>query len=127
MKQVVYTLQTLRYLKDFRPERQLEDIRELKMWLLKKNTRKQPRDDENVLKRFSYRTRTVGRRRKNNRTEATNVADVSFMMTGIPVNRIAQTESNKLLNCRNLSKVKLLVKKEAVIKIARSIQEIVRD
>jgi ATP-dependent Clp protease ATP-binding subunit ClpC len=40
---------------------------------------------------------------KNNRIEVTedNVADVVSMMTGIPVNRIAQTESNKLAILRN--------------------------
>jgi ATP-dependent Clp protease ATP-binding subunit ClpC len=38
----------------------------------------------------------MGRRCENNRIEVTedNVADVVSMMTGIPVNRIAQTESN---------------------------------
>ncbi len=39
-----------------------------------------------------------------------NVADVVSMMTGIPVNRIAQTESNKLAKLPNSSKEKLLVK-----------------
>jgi ATP-dependent Clp protease ATP-binding subunit ClpC len=45
----------------------------------------------------------MGRRCENNRIEVTedNVADVVSMMTGIPVNRIAQTESNKLAIHRN--------------------------
>jgi ATP-dependent Clp protease ATP-binding subunit ClpC len=44
---------------------------------------------------------------RNNRIEVTedNVADVVSMMTGIPVNRIAQTESNKLAILPELSKV----------------------
>jgi ATP-dependent Clp protease ATP-binding subunit ClpC len=41
---------------------------------------------------------------KNNRIRVTedNVADVVSMMTGIPVNRIAQTESNKLAHLPEL-------------------------
>jgi ATP-dependent Clp protease ATP-binding subunit ClpC len=64
----------------------------------------------------------MGRRCENNRIEVTedNVADVVSMMTGIPVNRIAQTES-KLAYYRNWSKVKLLDKRSC-FKIARSIQ-----
>jgi ATP-dependent Clp protease ATP-binding subunit ClpC len=43
-----------------------------------------------------------GKKQKNNRIEVTedNVADVVSMMSGIPVNRIAQTESNKLAKLR---------------------------
>jgi ATP-dependent Clp protease ATP-binding subunit ClpA len=50
---------------------------------------------------------------KNNRIEVTdNVADVVSMMSGIPVNRIAQTESNKLANYPNSLKEKLLAKEK---------------
>jgi ATP-dependent Clp protease ATP-binding subunit ClpC len=42
-----------------------------------------------------------------------NVADVVSMMSGIPVNRIAQTESNKLAKLPELIEGKLLAK-EAV-------------
>ena len=44
------------------------------------------------------------------------------MMTGIPVNRIAQTESNKLANLPELLQGKVIGQNEAVLKIARSIQ-----
>jgi ATP-dependent Clp protease ATP-binding subunit ClpC len=44
------------------------------------------------------------------------------MMTGIPVNRIAQTESNKLAKLPELIEGKVIGQKEAVLKIARSIQ-----
>jgi ATP-dependent Clp protease ATP-binding subunit ClpC len=44
------------------------------------------------------------------------------MMTGIPVNRIAQTESNKLAILPELIESKVIGQKEAVLKIARSIQ-----
>jgi ATP-dependent Clp protease ATP-binding subunit ClpC len=44
------------------------------------------------------------------------------MMTGIPVNRIAQTESNKLAHLPELIKNKVIGQDEAVQKVARSIQ-----
>ena len=44
------------------------------------------------------------------------------MMSGIPVNRIAQTESNKLAKLPELIQGKVIGQNEAVIKIARSIQ-----
>jgi ATP-dependent Clp protease ATP-binding subunit ClpA len=59
-----------------------------------------------------------GRRLKNNRIEVTedNVADVVSMMSGIPVNRIAQTEATNW-QITNSLKEKLLAR-EAVMKIA---------
>ena len=61
---------------------------------------------------------------KSNRIQVTedNVADVVSMMTGIPVNRIAQTESNKLAHLPDLIKGKVIGQDEAVLKISRSIQ-----
>jgi ATP-dependent Clp protease ATP-binding subunit ClpC len=61
---------------------------------------------------------------KSNRIQVTedNVADVVSMMSGIPVNRIAQTESNKLAKLPELIENKVIGQKEAVLKIARSIQ-----
>src|SRR3970040_2434671 len=44
------------------------------------------------------------------------------MMTGIPVNRIAQTESNKLAKLPELIESNVIGQNEAVMKIARSIQ-----
>ncbi len=44
------------------------------------------------------------------------------MMTGIPVNRIAQTESNKLAHLPELIQNKVIGQNEAVLKIARAIQ-----
>mgnify|MGYP000155898344 CR=1 FL=1 len=57
---------------------------------------------------------------KNNRILVTedNVADVVSMMTGIPVNRIAQTESNKLAQLPELIEGKVIGQKEAVLKAA---------
>ncbi|MFV0541857.1 MAG: ATP-dependent Clp protease ATP-binding subunit [Aestuariibaculum sp.] len=51
-----------------------------------------------------------------------NVADVVSMMTGIPVNRIAQTEINKLAELPNLIKGKVIGQDEAVAKVVKAIQ-----
>lgn len=51
-----------------------------------------------------------------------NVADVISMMTGIPVNRIAQTESNKLAKLPELIKGKVIGQDEAVSKVVKAIQ-----
>jgi len=51
-----------------------------------------------------------------------NVADVVSMMTGIPVNRIAQTESNKLAELPQLIKGKVIGQNEAVSKVVKAIQ-----
>ncbi len=51
-----------------------------------------------------------------------NVADVVSMMTGIPVNRIAQTESKKLAQLPELIKGKVIGQDEAVAKVVKAIQ-----
>jgi len=51
-----------------------------------------------------------------------NVADVVSMMSGIPVNRIAQTESNKLAELPELIKGNVIGQDEAVEKVAKAIQ-----
>ncbi len=61
---------------------------------------------------------------KNNRVEVNenHVADVVSMITGIPVNKIAQTESKKLASLAESIKGKIIGQDEAVSKIAKSIQ-----
>lgn len=51
-----------------------------------------------------------------------NVADVIGMMTGIPTNRIAQKESNKLLNMGEQLSGKVIGQEEAIKKLTRAIQ-----
>ncbi|MEL6812948.1 MAG: AAA family ATPase, partial [Bacteroidota bacterium] len=51
-----------------------------------------------------------------------NVAEVVSMMTGIPVNRIAQTESNKLAALPDRIKGKVIGQDEAVAKVVKAIQ-----
>ncbi|MFC6876986.1 ATP-dependent Clp protease ATP-binding subunit [Flavobacterium myungsuense] len=109
-------------------ERQLEDVRELKNTVVKKQKYEEAaklRDDEKrIEKDLAIAQEQWDEDSKNNRIVVTedNVADVVSMMTGIPVNRIAQTESNKLANLPELIENKVIGQKEAVLKIARSIQ-----
>ncbi|MEN9335977.1 MAG: hypothetical protein RLZZ500_964 [Bacteroidota bacterium] len=109
-------------------ERQLEEVRELKNSVVKRQKYEEAaklRDDEKKLeKELAIAQEQWEEDSKNNRIQVTedNVADVVSMMTGIPVNRIAQTESNKLANLPELLQGKVIGQNEAVLKIARSIQ-----
>ena len=109
-------------------ERQLEEVRELKNSVVKRQKYEEAaklRDDEKRLeKELAVAQEQWEEDSKNNRIQVTedNVADVVSMMTGIPVNRIAQTESNKLAKLPELIENKVIGQKEAVQKIARAIQ-----
>jgi ATP-dependent Clp protease ATP-binding subunit ClpC len=109
-------------------ERQLEEVRELKNSVVKKQKYEEAarlRDDEKrIEKDLAIAQEQWEEDAKNNRVLVTedNVADVVSMMTGIPVNRVAQTESNKLAKLPELIQGKVIGQNEAVLKIARSIQ-----
>ena len=109
-------------------ERQLEEIRELKNSVVKRQKYEEAaklRDDEKQIEKdLAIAQEQWEEDAKNNRILVTedNVADVVSMMTGIPVNRIAQTESNKLARLPELIQNKVIGQNEAVLKIARSIQ-----
>ncbi len=109
-------------------ERQLEEVRELKNSVVKKQKYEEAaklRDDEKrIEKDLAIAQEKWDEESKSNRILVTedNVADVVSMMTGIPVNRIAQTESNKLAKLPDLIKGKVIGQDEAVAKIAKSIQ-----
>jgi ATP-dependent Clp protease ATP-binding subunit ClpC len=51
-----------------------------------------------------------------------DIATVVAMMTGIPVNRVAQTESDKLLNMEDSLKGSIVGQDEAVIKLTKAIR-----
>ncbi|MCD9630019.1 ATP-dependent Clp protease ATP-binding subunit [Tenacibaculum maritimum] len=51
-----------------------------------------------------------------------NVAEVVSMMTGIPVNRVAQAESNRLADLPDMIKGKVIGQDEAVTKVVKAIQ-----
>ena len=109
-------------------ERQLEEVRENKNSVVKKQKYEEAaklRDDEKRLEKdLAIAQEQWDEDSKNNRIKVTedNVADVVSMMTGIPVNRIAQTESNKLAKLPELIRGKVIGQDEAVLKISRSIQ-----
>lgn len=109
-------------------EKQLEEVRELKTSVVKKQKFEEAaklRDDEKKIEKdLAIAQEKWEEDSKSNRVIVTedNVADVVSMMTGIPVNRIAQTESNKLAHLPELIKGKVIGQDEAVQKIAKSIQ-----
>ncbi|MBO0340177.1 MAG: ATP-dependent Clp protease ATP-binding subunit [Bacteroidota bacterium] len=109
-------------------EKQLEDVRELKNSVVKKQKYEEAaklRDDEKRLeKELASAQERWEEESKLHRETVTedNVADVVSMMSGIPVNRIAQTESNKLAELPNLIKGFVIGQDEAVSKVARAIQ-----
>ncbi|CAL2085659.1 ATP-dependent Clp protease ATP-binding subunit [Tenacibaculum dicentrarchi] len=51
-----------------------------------------------------------------------NVAEVVSMMTGIPVNRVAEAESHRLSDLPNMIKGKVIGQDEAVTKVVKAIQ-----
>ena len=109
-------------------EKQLEEVRELKNSVVKKQKFEEAaklRDDEKKIEKdLAIAQEKWDEDSKSNRVVVSedNVADVVSMMTGIPVNRIAQTESNKLAHLPELIKGKVIGQDDAVQKIAKSIQ-----
>ncbi len=109
-------------------ENKLEEVRELKTTVVKKQKYEEAaklRDDEkNLEKELSVaqeRWEEESKLHKETVSES-NVADVVSMMTGIPVNRIAQTESNKLADLPDTIKSNVIGQDEAVAKVAKAIQ-----
>ncbi len=109
-------------------ERQLEEVRERKNSVVKKQKYEEAaklRDDEkNLEKELAAAQQTWEEDSKQHRETVTedNVADVVSMMSGIPVNRIAKTESNKLAELPKSIKSKVIGQDEAVAKVAKAIQ-----
>jgi len=66
----------------------------------------------------------VGKRTLVNRetVDADKVAEVVAMMTGVPVQRIAQTEGVRLLNMADELKGSVIGQDEAISKVVKSIQ-----
>ena len=109
-------------------EQQLEDVKATKNTVVKKQKYEEAaklRDDEKRLeKELAIAQEQWEEDTKLHREVVTedNVADVVSMMTGIPVNRIAQTESNKLAQLPDLIKGKVIGQDEAVAKVVKAIQ-----
>ncbi|WP_338734045.1 ATP-dependent Clp protease ATP-binding subunit [Mangrovimonas cancribranchiae] len=109
-------------------EKQLEEVKETKTSVVKKQKYEEAaklRDDEKRLeKELAIAQEKWEEETKLHREIVTedNVADVVSMMTGIPVNRIAQTESNKLAKLPELIKGRVIGQDEAVSKVVKAIQ-----
>jgi len=109
-------------------EKKLEEIREHKNDVVKSQKYEEAaklRDDE---KRTEKELETAqveweehSKLHKETVTED-NVAEVVSMMTGIPVNRIAEAESHRLKDLPNLIKGKVIGQDEAVSKVVKAIQ-----
>jgi ATP-dependent Clp protease ATP-binding subunit ClpC len=109
-------------------EKQLEEVRALKNSVVKKQKYEEAaklRDDEkNLEKELSTEQETWEQESKLHRETVSeaNVAEVVSMMTGVPVSRIAQTESLKLAALPDRIKGKVIGQDEAVTKITKAIQ-----
>ena len=109
-------------------EAQLEEVKATKNSVVKKQKYEEAaklRDDEKRLeKSLTEAQEKWETESKLNRIVVTqeNVAEVVSMMTSIPVNRIAQKESNKLSKLPELINGKVIGQDEAVSKVVKAIQ-----
>ena len=109
-------------------EQKLEKVKETKNSVVKKQKYEEAaklRDDEKRLeKELASAQEKWEEETKQHREIVTedNVADVISMMTGIPVNKIAQTELNKLAQLPDLIKGRVIGQDNAVAKVVKAIQ-----
>jgi ATP-dependent Clp protease ATP-binding subunit ClpC len=109
-------------------EAQLDQVRDLKNSVVKKQKYEEAaklRDDEkNLEKELTIAQERWEEESKLHKEEVSedNVADVVSMMSGIPVNRMPQTESKKLSKLPEQIKGKVIGQDEAVGKVVKAIQ-----
>ena len=109
-------------------EKKLEEVKETKNKVVKKQKYEEAaklRDDEKRLEKDLALAQEKWEEETKQHREIVseeNVADVVSMMTGIPVNKIAQTESNKLAKLPDLIKGKVIGQDDAVAKVVKAIQ-----
>ncbi len=109
-------------------EKKLEEIKELKNEVVKSQKYEEAarlRDDEKrTEKELDIAQMEWEEHSKLHKEIVTedNVAEVVSMMTGIPVNRIAEAESKRLKDLPKLIKGKLIGQDEAVAKVVKAIQ-----
>jgi ATP-dependent Clp protease ATP-binding subunit ClpC len=109
-------------------EKRLDEIREQKIQVVKKQKYEEAarlRDDEknleNQLKDAQNRWEEEVKKNRETVTDE-DVAEVVAMMTGIPVQRVAQQESNRLSGMGDDMKKEIIGQDEAVDKIVKAIQ-----
>lgn len=109
-------------------EKKIEDIKEKKNHVVRSQKYEeaaQLRDDErNLLKELNTAKTAWEEETKNNREIVTeqNVAEVVGMMTGIPTQRIAQAEGDRLSKMGDEINDKVIGQDEAVKKVVKAIQ-----
>ena len=109
-------------------EQKLEEVRELKNSVVKKQKYEEAaklRDDEKNIEKELINQQEIWENDSKLHRETVdqdNVAEVVSMMSGVPVNRIAQTEINKLAELPELIKGKVIGQNDAVNKVVKAIQ-----
>lgn len=109
-------------------EKKMEDIKEEKNKVVKSQKFEEAarlRDQERqLLEQLDVAKKAWEEETKNNRQVVTedNVAEVIAMMTGVPVQRIAQKESARLVNMNEALKGKVIGQDDAIKKVVKAIQ-----
>ena len=109
-------------------EDKLEQVREEKNQAVRKQDFERAaalRDSENKLKnqlKIAQRNWEADMKNHPETVDEENIADVVSMMTGIPVNRIAEAESSKLRKLPEIIKAQVIGQDEAVEKVVKAIQ-----
>ncbi|MDC1310518.1 ATP-dependent Clp protease ATP-binding subunit [Flavobacteriaceae bacterium] len=109
-------------------ETELDSIRLTKNTAVKKQKYEEAaklRDDEKILENNLMTAQKSWEKECENNKEVVNeehIADVVSMMTGIPLNRVKQSESNKLFILPQIIMNKVIGQDDAVLKVVKSIQ-----
>jgi len=109
-------------------EKQLEEIKDEKNQAVKNQQYEEAadlRDNESKLIRKLEQAKEEWEEESKTKRYPVNeedIAEVVSMMTGIPVSRVAQSESNKLVNMSKDLQSAIIGQDEAIIKVARAIQ-----
>jgi ATP-dependent Clp protease ATP-binding subunit ClpC len=109
-------------------EAKLEEVRELKNSVVKKQKYEEAaklRDDEKNLEKelvIAQEAWEIDSKLHKEIVNEESVAEVVSMMTGVPVHKIAQKESNKLAELPARIKGKVIGQDEAVAKVVKAIQ-----
>lgn len=109
-------------------EKKIEDIKELKNQVVRSQKYEEAarlRDTEKQLQtELEVAKKAWEEETKQNRISVTedNVADVVSMMSGVPVQRVNQNESDKLVKMNELITGKVIGQEKAVAKVVKAIQ-----
>ncbi len=109
-------------------EKELDDIKNEKIEVVKNQKYEEAaklRDDEKRIENELQKEQQLwdeNSKLKRETVTEDNVAEVISMMTGIPVNRVAEAETHRLAELPNLIKGKVIGQDEAVKKVVKAIQ-----